>query len=129
ESLPSVRVDSQLLVEVLKNLLENAASYSPAGSKITVSGCIKDGKLIINVNDQGIGIAADELDRIFDKFFRGDKPSKRGIQGTGMGLAIARGIVEAHGGKIWAESGPERGSTFTFAIPVEYKDIKELIPT
>jgi two-component system, OmpR family, sensor histidine kinase KdpD len=128
ESLPSVRVDSRLLAEVLKNLLENAAKYSPGGTEITVSGRIEGEELIISVSDQGSGIATDDLDRIFDKFYRAEQPSNRHIQGTGMGLAIARGIIKAHGGKIWAESAPERGSTFTFAIPVEYKNIKELIP-
>jgi two-component system sensor histidine kinase KdpD len=128
ESLPAVRVDSQLLAEVLNNLLENAAKYSPAGSRITISGSIESEQLIIKVSDEGCGIAPEERDHIFDKFYRGDQPSKRRIQGTGMGLAIARGIVEAHGGRLWVESSPDQGSTFTFAVPVEYKDEKELLP-
>ncbi|MEW6736937.1 MAG: ATP-binding protein [Acidobacteriota bacterium] len=128
ESLPVVKVDSRLLAEVLTNLLENAAKYSPANSKIIIRGEIEKEQLIISVIDQGPGIAPDELERVFDKFYRGNRNSRLHTQGTGMGLAIARGIVEAHNGKIWVESRLEYGSTFKFAVPVEYKSMSELIP-
>lgn len=128
EALPAVNVDSRLLAEVLTNLVENAAKYSGAGTTITVSGRIEAGQLVISVSDEGAGIAPTELDRVFDKFYRSQPNAKNRIQGTGMGLAIARGIVEAHNGRIWAESKIGQGSTFTFTIPAEYKNISELLP-
>jgi two-component system, OmpR family, sensor histidine kinase KdpD len=128
ETLPAVRVDSQLLAEVLSNLLENAAKYSPAATNIKVKGSVEGGQLIMSVSDEGPGVAADELERIFDKFYRGEHPSKERVQGTGMGLAIARGIIEVHGGRIWVENNSGHGSTFSFAIPVETRDVSELLP-
>jgi two-component system, OmpR family, sensor histidine kinase KdpD len=127
QSLPAVKVDSRLLAEVLMNLLENAAKYSPANSEIRILGKIEGAELIISVADRGIGIAPEELDRVFDKFYRGDRSTMQRVGGTGMGLAIARGIVEAHGGKIWVESRNGKGSKFSFALPVETKEIAELV--
>jgi len=126
ESLPSVKVDSLLIAEVLTNLLENAAKYSPSGSEITVKAELDSSNLIFSVTDQGQGILPEEIDRIFDKFFRGTRLNEQSTEGTGMGLAIAQGIVKVHSGRIWAESN-EQGSTFKFTLPIERKDVTELI--
>src|SRR5262245_45556492 len=121
EHTPDVKLDSRLVAEALANLVENAAKYSPAGSAIFVRARVERDELIISVTDHGPGIAPDEVSRIFDKFYRGRRPARRVSEGTGMGLAITRGIVEAHGGRISVESTPGQGSTFTIAIPVEYR--------
>jgi two-component system sensor histidine kinase KdpD len=128
EGLPLVKVDSRLVAQALTNLVENATKYSPLGSEILLRVRLVDDHLIISVTDQGPGVAPDEQNRIFDKFYRGWQQVERRSAGTGMGLAIARGIVEAHGGRIWVESAVGHGSTFTFAIPVEWKAEAEQVP-
>jgi two-component system sensor histidine kinase KdpD len=125
EAMPLVKVDSLLLAEALHHLVENAAKYSPAESLITVKARIEQENLIISVADQGQGIATHELSRVFDKFYRSGKSQTQRKDGTGMGLAIARGIIEAHGGKIWAANGETKGAIFAFAIPVEQKSVTE----
>ncbi len=122
EMLPLVKIDSLLITQALSYLLENAAKYSSGGSAIKICGQVKSKKLVVSVADQGMGIAPEEVGHIFDKFYRSDtKPVKQTV-GTGMGLSIARGIIEAHGGKIFVESALGRGSKFTFEIPVEVKE-------
>jgi two-component system sensor histidine kinase KdpD len=116
------RIDSRLVAEALTNLVENAAKYSPAYSQIVLRAVAEDGELTISVSDEGQGVAPDERERIFDKFYRGSRPSEHRSGGTGMGLAIARGIIEAHGGRIWVESAPGQGATFAFTMPVEWKE-------
>ncbi|MBO0799778.1 MAG: hypothetical protein J2P31_13235, partial [Blastocatellia bacterium] len=121
EDLPSVKVDPRLVAEALTHLVENAAKYSPRGSEITVRVQLRGDELLMSATDQGPGIAPEERDRIFDKFYRSAQRSAQQSDGTGMGLAIARGIIEAHGGRIWVESVPNEGTTFTFALMAEYK--------
>ena len=121
ENQPMIRADSRLIAGALVNLIENAAKYSPADTEIRIGGRVKDGQLIISVNDQGAGITHAEVSRVFDKFYRGQHLTGGQTCGTGMGLAIAKGIVEAHGGRIWVDSQFGRGATFSFAIPVESK--------
>jgi two-component system sensor histidine kinase KdpD len=123
ESTPVVKLDSRLVAEALAHLVENAAKYSPPGSPIIIRAGVEEDELTIRVTDHGPGIMAEEVDRIFDKFYRGRRPVKQSGEGTGMGLAIARGIVEAHGGRILVESVLGQGSTFTIAIPVESKRV------
>lgn len=125
EAMPLVKIDSLLLAEALHNLVENAARYSPAESLVTIKAQIEQADLIISVTDQGKGIATGELGRVFDKFYRGSQGQTQRKDGTGMGLAIARGIIEAHGGKVWAENGKTKGAVFAFAIPVEQKSVTE----
>lgn len=120
DELPSVDVDEAALVEVIYVLLDNAAKYSSAGSLITVSatgGNGNEARLI--VEDQGPGIPPELRERVFIKFFRAMRDGGQGKpSGTGMGLAIAQGIVEAHGGRIWIEDGTEgRGTRFLVALP------------
>ncbi len=119
-ALPLVLVDPRMMTEVLVNLIDNAAKYSPSGSEIAVSTRMDGGNLRISVEDHGPGIAAGDTERIFDKFYRGTQPSQQpGKEGTGMGLAIARGLVEAHSGRIWVESAAGKGATFVFTVPAE----------
>jgi DNA-binding response OmpR family regulator/nitrogen-specific signal transduction histidine kinase len=117
--LPPVRSDGQRIVQVLHNLLTNASKYSREWSPIGVTGSLQDLHVVVSVTDQGRGISADRLPHLFSKFSRtdGDDRDER-AGGYGLGLAICRGIVEAHGGRIWAESdGHGRGTRFTFTIP------------
>jgi two-component system sensor histidine kinase KdpD len=128
EALPLVKVDARLLASALANLLENAAQYSEAQSAVVVRGEIDANTLTMSIQDEGPGILAQDLLRVFDKFYRGSSRSVNRRDGTGMGLAIARGIVEAHGGRIWVESSPGSGSTFFFSIPVELMTASRLAP-
>jgi signal transduction histidine kinase len=116
---PMVNADQKRIYQVIQNLMTNAVKYSPDGGCITVSAHVDRRELIISVADQGLGIPALEIDRIFDRFHRVQTEVSRGIGGTGLGLAICRGLVEAHGGRIWAESeGEGKGSTFRFSLPL-----------
>ena len=112
--LPSPKVDPRLISQVIFTLLENAGKYSGASAKITVSVRQKESNICFAVDDEGPGIPSELRGKLFDKFFRA------GLQpGLGMGLAIARGIVQAHGGKIWIEDGPERrGTSVQFMVPL-----------
>lgn len=123
---PSLNVDEAALVEVIYVLLDNAAKYSPKGSIIRVAANNGDNAVCLSVEDQGPGITAELRERVFDKFFRALEDREKGKpSGTGMGLAIAQGIVEAHHGKIWNEPGAEgRGTRFTVAIPTNDKSFE-----
>jgi two-component system sensor histidine kinase KdpD len=115
--LPKVEVDSEFVQQVLKQLLDNAAKYSPDGSPLEIRAELHFNTIVVSVADRGPGVDEDERARIFDKFFRGRR-NRFATQGTGMGLAIAKGIVEAHGGKLWVTSVPGQGSVFSFSLPV-----------
>lgn len=118
ENMPAVRWDERLMSQVLVCVLENAAKYSPAGTEIALGADLSVDTLRISVHDQGPGILAEEVPRIFDRFYRGKSGAKDGT-GTGMGLAIARGIMAAHGGEIHVASEPGSGATFLMTMPVE----------
>ena len=113
--LPMVQIDGVLLEQVVINLLENAAKYAPPGSVIEVSASAGNKEVVVEVADRGQGIPVGEEVRIFDKFYRA-KPAREG--GVGLGLTICRGIIEAHGGRIWAENRTGGGAVFRFAIPL-----------
>jgi two-component system, OmpR family, sensor histidine kinase KdpD len=115
--MPMVEVDFEFVQQVLKQLLDNAMKYSPEGSPLIIRAELRHQTIVISVADRGPGIDEDERARIFDKFFRGRR-NRFQTQGTGMGLAIAKGIVEAHGGKLWVTSEPGKGSVFSFSLPV-----------
>ncbi|HMV50814.1 MAG TPA: ATP-binding protein, partial [Blastocatellia bacterium] len=118
--LPAARVDANLLAEVLYSLIDNAAKYSPAGSLIEIAARRAEHEMILlSVEDQGRGIPPEARERVFDKFFRLTSDGALQPKGLGMGLAIARGIVEAHGGCIWIEHGAnERGTRVQLLIPI-----------
>ena len=117
EDLPRVRMDVKRIAEALSQLLENAGKYSPPGTAIHVTSELLDSQLVISVADHGSGIDDMEQAVIFEKFYRG-RNQRTTIQGTGMGLAIAKAIVELHGGKIGVTSQLGRGSVFYFSLPV-----------
>jgi two-component system, OmpR family, sensor histidine kinase KdpD len=126
DDLPLVPIDHAQIEQVLTNLIENALKYSPSGSAIHIQAealGTPPSELEVRVADQGIGIASHELKAIFDKFYRVQQvrlpwANNRPPSGTGLGLAICAGIISAHGGRIWAESQPGKGSTFIFTLPV-----------
>jgi two-component system phosphate regulon sensor histidine kinase PhoR len=114
--LPKVKIDSQRLEQVLVNLIHNAVKFTRSGGEVVLGAEAGIGEVRFAVRDTGIGIPADDVTRIFERFYRVDK--SRAGSGTGLGLSIAKHIVEAHSGKIWAESVEGRGSTFYFSIPI-----------
>ncbi|MEI8064168.1 MAG: ATP-binding protein [Verrucomicrobiota bacterium] len=116
--LPAVSADFQRLHEVLVNLIDNAIKYTPAGSLINVSAVRANDFLTVCVADNGPGIAAEHLPRIFERFYRVDKARSRELGGTGLGLAIVKHIIQAHGGRVWVESELEKGSRFYFSLPL-----------
>ena len=116
---PIVDADPLRIEQVLRNLLDNAVKYSLRGGMIVVRGEAQEDRVLISVADQGVGIAPEHLNRLFEKFFRVESVSGQHIVGSGLGLPIARTIVEGHGGHIWAESRLEEGSTFYFSLPLE----------
>jgi signal transduction histidine kinase len=118
--LPPIQVDGDRILQVLLNLLQNAIAHSPAGGKIAVQAEKAGEEICISVSDQGPGIPPDQLPYIFERFYRADKSRSRREGGMGLGLAIARSYVEAHGGRIWAESTPA-GSTFYFTLPLTWR--------
>jgi two-component system phosphate regulon sensor histidine kinase PhoR len=119
---PRVRGDEDRLGQVLINLLHNAVKFSPNGGDIVVGA--REGDIdgapavVVWVRDPGIGVPRNDLDRIFERFYKVDRARVRGRGGTGLGLSIARHVIESHSGRIWAESTENVGSTFSFAIPV-----------
>jgi two-component system sensor histidine kinase KdpD len=117
DSLPRVEMDLERIAKVLQHLLENAAKYSAEGSPIFISAEVSKGRLVTSVADRGAGVDDFERMMIFDKFYRGQGQRYR-VQGTGMGLAIAKAIVEAHGGSIEVTSQAGQGSVFSFALPL-----------
>jgi hypothetical protein len=112
-----VRGDEDRLKQLLLNLVTNAIKYTPAGGHVMVSVTQKDGFAFVKVSDTGIGIPKEDLEHIFDRFYRVDKARSRQMGGTGLGLSIASWIAEAHKGRIWAESVEGKGSVFTLQLP------------
>jgi two-component system sensor histidine kinase KdpD len=115
EDLPLVPLDGILIEQVLINLLENAGKHTPPGTTIRLTAEEREGAVTVTITDTGRGIPPGEESRIFEKFCRG---TAAGLGGAGLGLAICRGIVEAHGGRIWAENCSEKGAAFLFTLPL-----------
>lgn len=118
ENLPPLSVDSKAISEVVYNLIDNAAKYSPPDSTIEISVWRGGDKILFSVEDEGAGIAPENREKVFQKFYRANRNAK----GFGMGLAIVRAIVEAHNGKIWVEDGRDRGSKFIFELPLMFDE-------
>jgi len=112
--------------QVLVNLLSNAVKFTPDGGRVGVRAGRKNGEVTIAVSDTGTGIAPDDLGLIFREF--GQTASARGHEGTGLGLALAKRLVELHGGRIWVESEPGQGATFIFTLPASVAR-KQAVPT
>jgi len=115
--LPLVRVDATLLEQVLANLLENAAKYTPAGTPVALRAAVERDALVVSVEDEGPGLPPGDPEQLFAKFERG--AAEGAVSGVGLGLAICRAIVRLHGGRIWAERRPHGGAAFRFTLPLE----------
>jgi len=119
--LPYVNIDPEKIRSVLQNMIENAVKYTKDGGNINIGASLQDdGKIRVTVKDNGIGIPAHQQASVFNKFFRADNAVKVQTDGSGLGLFIAKSIIEKHGGTMWFESTEGVGSTFYFNIPVEY---------
>jgi histidine kinase len=118
-NLPNVLVDRDRIIQVLTNLVGNALQYTPSGGKVTLLVRRERSEVLFSAKDSGIGISAEQIPFIFNRFYRTDKSRTRASGGSGIGLTIAKALVQAHQGKIWAESNGEgKGSTFLFLIPL-----------
>lgn len=120
-----VEIDTDKLTQVIDNIISNAMKYSPDGGNIRFGFTVQDMMLKVIVSDDGMGIPKENLEKIFDRFYRVDKARARSMGGTGLGLAIAREMIEAHGGNIWAESEEGVGTTIFFTLPLEMEEIDE----
>ena len=124
ESIPPVRMDTARILQVVDNLLENAVKHTPHGGEITVrAGLFSPDEVFVAVQDTGDGIPDDVIETVFDRFRRSDPSRTRATGGAGLGLAIAKNLVEAHGGRIEAESRPAKGTTFRFTIPTAHERV------
>ncbi|MBI4306128.1 MAG: hypothetical protein HY678_07385 [Chloroflexi bacterium] len=118
-NLPIASIDRRRIAQVLENLLDNAIKYSPAETEIRVAATTDGDSVNVCVSDQGIGIQSENLNRIFEPFFRVDDDRQTAhVEGTGLGLAICKGLIEAHRGRIWAEQRSTGGSVFSFTLPI-----------
>lgn len=115
--LPLIRGNPHRLRRVMENLLSNAVKYNREGGWIAVSAECREGYIVVRVADSGIGIPPEDLPHVFDRFYRVQRPETEDIEGTGLGLSIVKSIIEKHGGRVWVESRPGEGSTFTFLLP------------
>jgi two-component system sensor histidine kinase KdpD len=113
-------MDFVLIAQVLTNLLDNALKYSAPGTPIEVLARVEGAEAIIEIADRGVGIPPDDLERVFDKFYRVQRPGQVG--GTGLGLSICKGIVEAHAGRIWVQNRADGGTLVTVALPLRPTD-------
>ena len=117
-NLPTVEADADMLTRVISNLCDNALQHTPPGGTITIDATPQNNVLAISVTDTGAGIPPEALERVFERFFRADSARQSSTGGSGLGLAIVRAIVEAHGGRIWAENVPGSGARFIFTLPL-----------
>ncbi len=118
--LPEVSADGRRIERILENLIDNAVKYSPRGGEVKVSARSQANSLLVSVADSGVGIAKNDIDRLFQPFGRLETPVLgSAVQGVGLGLVVCRRLVEAHGGRIWVESEPGKGSTFFFTLPLD----------
>jgi signal transduction histidine kinase len=115
--LPRVLGNSLRLGQSVSNLISNAIKYTPEEGHIAVTAGIKDSKVVVKIQDNGIGISQEDLPHVFEKFFRVDRPETENIIGSGLGLSIVKTIVEKHGGRVWVESELGEGTTFAIVLP------------
>ena len=114
---PIVDADPRRIRQVIRNILDNAIKYSPNGGLVVIRGQARPADVVISISDQGVGISPEDLIPLFEKYFRVKSPTGYHVPGTGLGLPVARAIVEAHGGRIWAESKVGHGTTLYFSLP------------
>ena len=109
--------DRDKVEQILTNLVSNATKYSPNGGDIVIAGSANDTEVVLRVTDQGVGMTEEQIGQLFQRYQRVDRDSIKGIRGTGLGLYLVRGLVEAHAGRLWVTSEPGKGSSFFFALP------------
>jgi two-component system phosphate regulon sensor histidine kinase PhoR len=119
EDIPTILADDGKLQQILHNLVGNALKYSPQGGTVTIGARLQDDGVLITVKDQGIGIPAEQLPRMFGQFFRVESSNHTGIKGTGLGLWLTKHMVDGHHGRIWVESEFGHGSTFCVWLPLD----------
>jgi signal transduction histidine kinase len=112
--LPEIRADRDRFSQIFENLIGNAMKFTKAGGMITIGAAPRESDVLFWVTDTGVGIAAEDLPHVFDHFWQAQKGA---YHGAGLGLPIVKGLIEAHGGRVWVESTPGRGSTFSFTLP------------
>jgi K+-sensing histidine kinase KdpD len=115
---PIIDVDPHRIRQVVRNILDNAIKYSPVGGLIMIKGEIRDEDVVISIADQGVGISPEDLIPLFEMYFRVKAPTGYHVAGTGLGLPVSRSIIEAHNGRIWAESQVDQGTTIYFSLPL-----------
>jgi two-component system sensor histidine kinase KdpD len=123
EGISPVSADPEMIGLALRQLLGNAVKYSPPGSTIAITAHQTGDTVTIRVYDQGPGIPQNEVESIFQRFYRGSR-ARDSVPGTGMGLSVARDIISAHQGRLWAENRPEGGAQFSFSLPIFSEDKK-----
>ncbi len=117
-NLPPIYVDAKRIAQVLVNLVRNAATYAPKGTEISISANARGGLVQVNISDQGPGILPADHKKVFKAFHRGVEVENGPIKGAGLGLAICRGLIEAHGGRIWIKKKSTPGATISFTVPL-----------
>jgi len=120
KALPEMMIDAEKISITIQNLIENAIKYTPPGGQVTVSVKYDINKAEISIKDNGVGVSQEQQNRLFTKFFRASNVMRMETDGTGLGLFIAKNIIEAHGGRIWCESKENKGSTFSFSLPINH---------
>ncbi|MDP7346506.1 MAG: ATP-binding protein, partial [Anaerolineales bacterium] len=116
---PAIEADEERLRQALSNLISNAIKYSPEGGPVTISGRVAQREAVVTVADLGAGLPTGELERVFDRFHRAATSATESAQGAGLGLYLARAVIEAHDGRIWVHSDPGQGAAFHFSLPLE----------
>ena len=123
EPVPALDGDGDRLAQVVDNLITNAVKFTPAGGRVTVRSGRRDGSVFVEVTDTGVGIAADEQDRLFERFFRTKAATEASVQGIGLGLSIVRAIAHGHGGEVACVSEEGVGTTFTVELPIPIHEV------
>ena len=124
KKIPDVQADADRISQVLANLLTNANKYAQEGAKVRLTASSAGDDVEFQVSDDGPGLGDEELDHVFERFWRAQSGETQAVGGTGLGLAIAKSLVELHGGSISARSEPGKGATFTFVLPIAKKGTK-----
>jgi two-component system phosphate regulon sensor histidine kinase PhoR len=124
KSLPSIQADRAAIIQAITNLIDNGIKYSAGAKKVRVRGFTENQYLMIAVQDFGVGIKPEEIDKVFERFYRGGDELTRTVKGSGLGLTLVKQIVQAHHGTVHVESEPGRGSTFSIRLPLELTEVQ-----
>jgi two-component system sensor histidine kinase VicK len=118
DNFPIIDADERRIQQVIRNIIDNAVKYSPEGGLIVIRGEVRETDVTVSISDQGVGISPEDLIPLFDKYFRVKSPTGFYVPGTGLGLPVARVLVEEHNGNIWADSKLGEGTTLFFSLPI-----------